>query len=243
MIEQAWKLSWVLIITAGAFAQSTSPRKKCNFDQKQAQEVRRIAASVPVTYYFACRENNPNADSTGCVKGTVKPGLVVSLNRIEGPWACVSGKDSTSGWVQMSNLEVLRAQPHIPLKTWEGWWEHPETERVRGLRNDRLLIAPGRKSGRLRISGRAYWYGIDNVVHYGKIISDATPVGRYLRVVEGSCVIDLRLASRNPTEIQADQNEFEAGACGGMNVTFSGKWMKFIPSGKGPNRSASGNGD
>src|SRR5690348_11047027 len=217
MFGQAKKLSLLFIIAAGACAQSTPPREKCKFDPKQAQALRRVSALAPVAYYFACQENNPNADSTGCIQATVKPGLLVSLNRAEGPWACVSGKDSTSGWIRKSKLQALRPESDLPLKTWEGWWQHPAAERVRDVRNDRLLITAGTKPDWLRISGRAYWYGTDNVVHYGQISGKAMPVERYLHAVAGSCVVDLEMVSSEPAEIQAVQNEFEAGACGGMN--------------------------
>src|SRR5690242_5545871 len=148
MIEQAWKLLRVfLIINALAFAQSTPPHEKCKFDQKRAQDVQRIAAGSPATYYFACHENNPNADATGCIKESLKPGLVVSLNRTEGRWACVSGNDSTSGWVEKSRLQALRSEPRFPLKTWEGWWERLAAKHTRDLRSDRLLITAGREAG------------------------------------------------------------------------------------------------
>lgn len=159
-----------MIISAVAFTKRTPPHEKCKFDQKRAQDVRRIAEGSPATYYFACEENNPNADATGCIKESLKPGLVVSLNRTEGPWACVSGNDSTSGWVKKSRLQALRSEPGFPLKTWEGWWEHPAAKQIRDLRSDRLLITAGRETGSLGVGGRAYWYGIGNVVHYGQIV-------------------------------------------------------------------------
>jgi hypothetical protein len=123
MIEQGWKLSLLLIVAPVGFAQSAPPSEKCEFNQERARdEVQRIAGSAPATYYFACRENNPNAGATGCLKDTVKPGLVISVNRTENGWACISGSDSTSGWVQRSSLEPLPTEPRIPLKMWEGWW-------------------------------------------------------------------------------------------------------------------------
>jgi hypothetical protein len=122
----------------------------------------------------------------------------------------------------------LPSEPHIPLKFWEGWWERPAAEREKGVQNDRLLITPGKKPGSLRISGRAYWHGV-GTVHYGQVNAEATPVGKYLHVVEGSCVVDLDMGSKRPAGMQARQNELEVGACGGMNVSFSGKWVKFTP--------------
>ena len=230
IIRQAWRLLLHLIIAAVGFAQSAPPREKCEFDQDRAQhQVRRVAGSTPTTYYVSCQKNNPNADAAGCIKDTIKPGLVVSVNRIAGGWACISGSDSTSGWVQESILEELPAEPDIPLKMWEGWWEHPANERAKGKRNDRLLITPTEKPGSLRVSGRAYWYGRADVVHFGQVNGEATPVGKYLYLAAGRCVIDFQFASKNPPEMQVHQNEFEAGACGGMNVSFGGKWVKFTP--------------
>jgi hypothetical protein len=98
------------------FGQS-APQGKCEFNQERARdEVRRIAGSAPATYYFGCQEDNPNADATGSIKGTIKPGLVVSVNRIEEGWARISGSDSTSGWTQTSILEALPSEPRIPQK-------------------------------------------------------------------------------------------------------------------------------
>lgn len=231
MIEQSCKLSWLWIIAAVSFAQNAPPREKCQFDQERAQDVRRIAASVAATYYFACQESNPNADASGCIKGTIKPGLVVTLNRTSDGWACISGSDSISGWMQTSVLEALPSEPRIPLQMWEGWWERPAKERVKGERNDRLLITPTKEPGLLRVSGRAYWYGINGVVHYGQINGEASPVGKYLHVVSGMCVLHLEFRSSDPAKFQAQQIEFQSG-CGGMNVSFSGEWMKFTPRSK-----------
>ena len=230
MSGKIWRLSLLLIVAVTGFSQNTPPQEICEFDQERAgNEVRLITGNAPMPYYFACQERNPNADATGCIKGKTKPGLVVSVNRSKDGWDCVSGIDSTSGWVQPSSLKPLPEEPRISLKRWEGWWEHPSSERAKGRRNDRLLITRGREPGSLRVSGRAYWHGTGDVVHYGQVNGEASPMGYYLHVVEGRCVLDLEFASSNPAELQVHQNEFEAGACGGANVSFSGKWIRFTP--------------
>ena len=238
MLKHIWKLPLLLMATTVALAQNAPPREKCEFDPDRASDgLQRIAGIVPTAYYFACQEDNPNADATGCIKDAAKPGPVVSVNREVDGWACVSGIDSTSGWLQASALEPLPAEPHVSLMEWKGWWEHPAAQRVKGgLRNDRLLVTAGKEPGSLSVSGRAYWYGVGTVVHYGQLNAEAKPVGKHLHVVDGSCVVDLALASTSPAKLLAHQNEFEALSCGGMNVSFDGDWVKFTPESRKPQK-------
>lgn len=160
--------------------------------------------------------------------------FVVALGRQDG-WARIS--DSSSSASYTSTVEAVPTEPRIPLKMWEGWWEPPANERVKGKPNNRLLIVPTKEPGSLRVSGRAYWYGPADVVHSGQVSGEAAPVGKYLHLSAGSCVIELELASDNPPVMRARQNEVEAGACGGMNVSFGGTWVKFTPHSKKKSRS------
>lgn len=147
------------------YGQSTPPAKECAFDGARVDAaVRRIAGSSPAPYYFACQVHNPNANGTGCVKGSLPPGLVVTVDRELAGWSCVTGGDSTSGWVENSRLEELPTQPRPQMADWEGWWHLGKL--VQGRKNDRLLITNGERPGSLRVSGRAYWYGL-NSVHFG----------------------------------------------------------------------------
>jgi len=109
----------------------------------------------------------------------------------------------------------------VPLQDWIGWWRDSPGTR------DRLLITAGSSPGTLRVSGRAYWYGINRNVHYGQLNSrDATPSGPYLHLVESDtlsgCVVDLHF---DPA--RHSLRSYDNSNCGGMNVHFSGTWTRF----------------
>ena len=146
------------------------------------------------------------------------------LGQEQNGWACVTGGDSTSGWVPVRNLSPVPATPQSLISEWLGWWRRGKD--VKGVKNDRLLITSDPGSNVLHVSGRAYWYGLNDNVHLGSIQADATPVGVYLHAVEatGGCVLDLKLDQTTHT-LKGYDNE----QCGGMNVRFSGTWTHFKP--------------
>jgi hypothetical protein len=162
-----------------------------------------------------------------CITGTLDPGIVVSAGPAQNGLTCVSGGDSTSGWVPTARLAPVPADPHASLSQWLGWW-HQGTE-TPGQKNDRLLITRAKSPGLLHVSGRAYWFGANDDVHFGEVIADAKPSGNYLHAVQGDdlsgCVVDLKYDPASHT-ISAYDNM----RCGGMNVRFSRTWTKFTPS-------------
>ena len=109
---------------------------------------------------------------------------------------------------------------------WLGWW-HSGRE-IRGVKADRLLITRKPGSELLHISGRAYWYGLGDDVHFGEVQADAAPIGLYLHAVQpfssGGCVVDLKLDPATHTLHAYDNMQ-----CGGMNVRFDGTWERFLP--------------
>jgi hypothetical protein len=201
-----------------------APTEVCSMDGVDASTpIRILLGPNAVPYAFACAQH----PGKPCI-GKLDPGLVVSVGPSSGTWSCVSGGDSTSGWVPTSTLAELPTTPKVPLSEWIGWWE--DFKPTPGIKSDRLLITHGNAPGTLHISGRAYWYGPNDNVHYGQInTTDAKPVGPYLHVVEGdtpsSCVLDLHFNPTNHTFTAYDNAN-----CGGMNVRFSGKWTRFSPS-------------
>jgi hypothetical protein len=213
-----------LLTSLTAVAQNSAPVGKCDLTSFLADTpIRILQGAEPIPYNFACGVRG----SGTCVAGKLNPGLVVAAGPQESGWTCVSGGDSTSGWVPTARLGPVPADPRISLSQWIGWWHQGKD--IPGVKNDRLLITPGKTPGSLRISGRAYWYGIAGVVHFGEVNADATPVGPYLHVVEGDnlsgCVLDLKydLATHSIAV-------YDNAACGGMNVRFLGIWTKFTPS-------------
>lgn len=202
-----------------------APTSTCEFPHIDSDTPLRITSgnrSIP--FQFACGFNRPAGE---CVTGTLSPGLIVNLGPEEHGWACITGRDSVSGWVPANLLSAVPASPSVPLTDWLGWWRI--WKQVPGYNNPRLLIVRKPGSRMLYVSGRAYWYGAHGIVHYGQIQADAVPIGLYLHAVEASddgtaCVLDLKLDPATHT-LQAYDNM----QCGGMNVNFAGKWARFHP--------------
>ena len=214
-----------------AFAQTSAPTDHCDFHGgRNDAVVREISRPAPAPYHFACGVRG----SSTCIAGTLPAGLVVSVDREENGWSCVTGGDSTSGWVETSRLIPLPAEPKIPLPEWVGWWR--QGKRVHGLKSDVLLLTSGRAPGSLRVSGKAYWYGpvVDGapVEHFGQVNGEAVPVGNHLHVVEENadndhgCVVDLTLVR---TEGPAHLVAYDNMQCGGANVRFGRSWERFTP--------------
>lgn len=117
--------------------------------------------------------------------------------------------------------------PSVPIADWPGWWRHEDEPE--GRKGDRLLITRIGGSSLLHVSGRAYWYGLGDDVHFGEVIGQGLAIGVYLHVVqswrEGSgCIIDLKYDPVNRT-----LDSYDNMGCGGVNVRFTGRWYRFEP--------------
>lgn len=200
-----------------------APTSACSFPHLDSSTPLRITVgNGPIPYQFACGFNRP---AGVCAVDTLAPGYIVSLGPVRNDWACVTGEGPTAGWIPAANLAPAPTAPSVPVSEWLGWWRH--RQEVKGVKNDRLLITRKPGSDVLHISGRAYWYGAKDDVHFGSIQADAAPIGRYLHAIEppsAACVVDLKIDPAAHT-LQANDNM----GCGGMNVRFSGVWIHFTP--------------
>lgn len=202
-----------------------APTTSCSFANVNANNPIRLTAGMGmIPYQFACGLNRP---AGVCAQGSLPSGLVVNLGAQQNAWACVTGGDSTTGWVPADRLSKVPSAPGMPTADWLGWW-HQKVEPT-SQKGNRLLITRKRGSSLLHVSGRAYWYGLGDNVHVGQVNGDARATGVYLHVVESSpgelgCVIDLKydLAKRS-------FDSYDNGLCGGMNVRFTGRWYPFKP--------------
>jgi hypothetical protein len=228
-LPSAGKLALLLTIFAVLTAPSSAlppqipipgaPTTECSFPEiKSTTPIRITTGNQPVPYQFACGVRSPSA----CAVGTLPSGLVVSFGQEQNGWACVTGGDSTSGWVPIEDLAPLPTTPDVPLSDWLGWWRQGKD--VKGMKNDRLLITRSSGSRLLHVSGRAYWYGIPPNVHFGGVQADAEPIGLYLHAIDGGCVLDLKL-----DPITHTLKVYDNSGCGGMNVRFLGVWNRFTP--------------
>jgi hypothetical protein len=162
---------------------------------------------------------------TGELKDSTAKRLIATGETM-GSWTCAF-YDDVPGWLPTSALAPLPDHPSPSLRSWIGFYRRgTPTAKVE---QDRLLIQPGKAAGTLHVSGRAYWHGLNDNVHFGGINADATPIGPYLHIVDGNgagaCVLDLVLDASKRT-LSADDNT----NCGGMNVRFWGLWNRFTPS-------------
>jgi len=217
-------LAFTLIISLPSLAQNPSPVSACDLSNlPAATPIRILQGSGPIPYSFACGVRG----SGTCIAGKLDPGLLVIAGPEKSGWTCVSDGDATFGWVPTSRLASVPSNPRIPLSQWIGWWHRGKP--TPGVKNDLLLITRGKSPGALNVSGRAYWYGLGDDVHFGQVNVEAAPVGPYLHLVEGddlnSCVLDLKYDLAKQT-IAAHDN----ARCGGMNVRFWGVWTRFSPS-------------
>ena len=201
-----------------------APTSACDLDHIGAGAPIRITTGEGfIPYQFACGTNRPVGV---CAEAGLPAGLVVSLGRVKDGWACVTGGDGTSGWIPAARLAGVPATPQEPVGDWLGWWRHPFA--MRGRKNDQLLITRVRGSKLLHVSGRAYWYGLGDDVHFGEVEGDARPIGVYLHVISrGGCVVDLKLDPSTETLDSYDNMD-----CGGMNVRFLRTWVRFQPKGR-----------
>jgi len=185
--------------------------------------------SAPATFVFAC---NKSPDHPTCYAEQAKldskntqATQIIATGETQGKWTCAF-YDGAPGWLPTASLSPLPLKPAPPLNAWIGWYHQGKP--VPGFKDDRLLIQPGKSPGTLHVSGRAYWYGANDNVHLGGVNADATPVGRFLHVVdgngEGACVLDLVLDSSTHTLSAYDNMN-----CGGMNVRLWGQWNRFTP--------------
>ncbi len=235
MIVFAWfQVFSVFVITIATSlvvcAQSPAPSETCAFHgARSAAPVRQITGPEPAPYYFACGVRTKGA----CATGSLPPGLIVSEDREKDGWACVTGGNSSSGWVQVTRLMSLPAEPKVLITSWLGWWHHGRAQS--GTDNDLLLITKGSAPGSLQVSGKAFWYGaVVNgapVEHSGQLNAEAIPIGNHVHFVQSDghdngCVVDLTL---HEIEGTPTLSSYDNENCGGMNVRFAGDWKRFTP--------------
>jgi hypothetical protein len=207
-----------------------APTSTCEFHGAHNLEALHVLnGASPIPYVFDCGNNKPGVCMVGelhAVPHGPLSSVAIGVDHTQGAWSCVFA-DGVSGWIPTDRLSPLLDAPAIPSADWLGWWRSGKD--VPHIENDRILITRSAANPRiLHVSGRAYWYGLNDVVHFGQIDADAVAYGPLLHLVEGdgdgSCILDLTYNTASHTFIAVDN-----GQCGGMNVRFSGTWTRFTP--------------
>ncbi len=156
-------------------------------------------------------------------------GDVVLTAETHGAFTCATIVNTrgieTSGWLPTALLEPVAHAP-IPLAGWHGSWKRIEAD---------IRIKPAR-TGELEIEGTAAWGSHDpervkrGTIRVGEISGKAKPSGDALffadapapsfeKVPEGTCAVRMR---RIASYLLVEDNK----SCGGMNVSFTGIYVK-----------------
>ncbi|MCI0735510.1 MAG: hypothetical protein L0Y50_04460 [Beijerinckiaceae bacterium] len=173
----------------------------------------------------------PSAESACKLKAFPLPGDDVLVIAGDGPYVCATFKSpggiETSGWLARAALQIVPPEP-APPQQWEGKWRRDgEAEILLKSRGDAL-----------KVSGEAMWGSGDpqrvkrGAVHTGELGGEGTPRDQTLAIgydpgrsrfppaQDGEdCAARLRLLGRYLT---VEDN----GACGGMNVSFTGLYVR-----------------
>jgi hypothetical protein len=168
------------------------------------------------------------SDERGCkLKAFLVPGDVALIIVEDGPYVCATYKSprgvETSGWLPHAALSLTPPEP-VQDKAWEGKWR----------RDGEAEIALKAHGNDMEAAGQATWGGTDpenvrqSAVQTGEISGAGKPRDGILTVGYGDrfrpppygpdCAARLRLFGRY---LVVEDN----GACGGMNVSFSGIYV------------------
>jgi len=219
-----------MTLSASAAAQipqipADAPTSTCDFPGGSIASLRIVSGDGSVPFVMSCpghaggRCNSP-IDLTSRNPNDTN---LVSVERNVGGWTC-SNRAGIAGWIPSARLSPLPERPAIPEADWQGWWRRPGP--VAAAKTDHILITRSHSNpGALHVSGRGYWYGIGDNVHSGQIDGDAQARGPYLHIGDSvGCTLNLIFQPATHTFLAIDNAE-----CGGMNVRFTGRWVRFQP--------------
>lgn len=193
--------------------------------------VARIAKSAPkVNFVSGVNENKacPSVSSACRSKSFLMPGDVVLTGETRSGFVCATYANAkaveTSGWLPAASLETVAPQP-VTADAWTGTWRRIEAEiKIKQAGADAV-----------EVDGSATWGSYDpgrvkrGTVRSGSLSGKVTPVNDALfmsddpatsfeAVKEGCAVRMRRIAQYLLVE---DNNN-----CGGINVSFSGLYVK-----------------
>jgi len=168
------------------------------------------------------------SDDDGCPAETQKcrgttvlaPGAIVLSGHRHGAFVCAfDPAHDDAGYLETARLKPLPVDAAPPLKAWAGRWSYGD---------DTIRLTA--KGATLTVDGQAYWPSAHPSArqfpggpNLGDLSGTATPKGNAVTFADASdpqaCSATLRLIG---DVIVATDN----GACGGMNVSFSGVYRK-----------------
>jgi hypothetical protein len=160
-----------------------------------------------------------------CLAGlTLAASSLVVIRSRNGDLVQVDTKDVSLRYLPIDRLRVLPVNTAPSPRAWVGVWHNYDDSLTIILRHD----------GTLAVNGNAFWHGLNNDTHFGRVHSHAIPHGNTLELAEepdhpDACRVDLVLLG---TLLYAQDNSM----CGGMNVRFDGFYHRRAIAGRSPHR-------
>ncbi len=148
-----------------------------------------------------------------------------------------SERGSAYGWLAEKNVRVVKTKKPKPSH-WLGTWVtgKPQTAKNTEVTGESETFLPDSiritklDAETLRADGSAFWYGPvttyegsdERVVHFGAFKADAKPTGTRVVFSEKESGCEVTLQQISPDLLFAADN----GSCGGLNVRFSGVFLR-----------------
>lgn len=148
-----------------------------------------------------------------------------------------SESGSAYGWLAEKYVRVVKTKKP-KASHWVGTWAtgKPQTNKNAEVAGASETFLPDSiritklDAETLRADGNAFWYGPmvtyegsdERVVHFGAFKADAKPTGTRIVFTEKESGCEVNLQQISPDMLFAADN----GSCGGMNVRFSGVFLR-----------------
>jgi hypothetical protein len=223
-MKQLNALFLLLLFALPAFAQlDGNPENLCRNGffprESSAYKLASVKGGKNEKVYFYDDDRDCPNDKNCRTKSYVIPNDEVIVSRNFGRWACAwyqpkKGAE-TVGWLALDKLEFKETNLNPAQKDWLGKWNYA---------GNSIEIGKGKTADSLTITGDAFWKGLGDNVHVGELDESSKPAGNELKIGESesgeyACKVTMRLLGRYL--LVADNLH-----CGGVNVTFSGVYLK-----------------
>jgi hypothetical protein len=212
-----------LLLLSGTAARAQTPDDTCRNGSFPVNETAVGRAQVIGAGRVALLSDDPGcpAETAKCRGRTLlASGAIVLVGHRHGAYFCaLDPAHDDAGYVEASRLKPLAVDAAPPLKAWAGLWRYGD---------DTIRLTA--KGATLAVDGEAYWPSAHPSVrqfpggpNVGDLSGTAAPKRNAVTFADASdpqaCSATLRLVG--DVIVAADN-----GACGGMNVSFSGVYRR-----------------
>jgi hypothetical protein len=174
----------------------------------------------PARAYFYGDDPSGCPDEETCrQKAYLVPGDKVVVNRTRGGFACAwytpRRGTATVGWLKVAELTFAKPVIVAGVSPWLGDWKYAD---------NRISFTENKLSGFVNVTGNAIWRGVGDNVHVGELDGRYQPANGVIEYSDGTGEYDCRatLTLIDKFLIVGDNLN-----CGGVNVSFSGVYVRI----------------